>query len=518
MESRSKSILFIWAGLSVGLLLIFAAASFYHLKSMRTAMLQVSTVFNEKVNIINQMSNVVRERSLRMYAIYFNEDAWHRDEEFMRFNSLALRFIELRSELEGMDLSDVEREALAGALQMVSVTQPLQSEIVDRMLSGETEGVYVTIGQDDLPEENNLLQTFSEFFKIVRNESMRAGEDAEQQYIIAKRLLFLFMVVIVSVTLLGSNIITRRIIDTEKRLRDEKEMAEGTLNNIIDGVLTTDEHGKIIALNQPALTMLAVDEAQTVNSHIDSVYTLRDLKNEEIEFNSDIVRVISGAVARKSRYHVLQNKYRDKYFIEETISPLFDSSGNLQKVSYIFRDVTADLIKIEKVSWQANHDPLTKIKNRRAFENALKQLLQEVKAYNKSHILLCIDLDDFKSINDIYGHYAGDEYLINVSNAISSCIRKQDVCARMGGDEFSVVLLDCPLNVANKISEKILEKIRNMDMKYDGNVIASKGASIGLTALSSKHYDIKQVIEKADKACYLAKNQGKNRVCTLLTD
>jgi diguanylate cyclase (GGDEF)-like protein len=166
----------------------------------------------------------------------------------------------------------------------------------------------------------------------------------------------------------------------------------------------------------------------------------------------------------------------------------------------------------ESVEWQANHDALTGLMNRRAFENELMRSLNS----NDSNInvLLYLDLDRFKIINDTCGHTAGDKLLQQVSQLFSTAIRKSDTLARVGGDEFAAILYGCRLDQAQEVAENILQKIQEFCFVWQDQHF-SIGVSIGVVSFHARQGTLSSILGAADAACYSAKNNGRNQVCII---
>jgi len=158
-----------------------------------------------------------------------------------------------------------------------------------------------------------------------------------------------------------------------------------------------------------------------------------------------------------------------------------------------------------------NHDALTGLSNRSEFELRLQKALEASKIPGQEHALLYIDLDQFKIINDTCGHLAGDELLKAITSEMSHLIRDNDTLARLGGDEFGVLLEACPLPKAQKISEKILQTIKEYRFEWDGKTF-SVSASIGLAMLSPEYVSYLDILSAVDMACYAAKDLGRNRI------
>lgn len=163
------------------------------------------------------------------------------------------------------------------------------------------------------------------------------------------------------------------------------------------------------------------------------------------------------------------------------------------------------------LSWQASHDPLTGLLNRREFEQCLDQAIADVRASDRTHILGYLDLDCFKIVNDTCGHAAGDELLRQVATLFKGHLRASDLLARLGGDEFGILLQHCPLEEARQVAERLRSSIAALRFCWQGRVFAI-GVSIGLTAVTESYGSSAGLLNTADAACYAAKNRGRNRI------
>jgi diguanylate cyclase (GGDEF)-like protein len=167
--------------------------------------------------------------------------------------------------------------------------------------------------------------------------------------------------------------------------------------------------------------------------------------------------------------------------------------------------------KNRQIQYQANHDDLTGLLNRRVFESELRSLVASANDAAKRHALLYIDLDQFKIVNDTCGHMAGDELLCQLTSLFQEHLRKSDLIARLGGDEFGVLLRDCSLPTAIRVGETLREHVANFRFSWDSKNF-SLGASIGIVPIDKSSTDPNQVLSTADMACLYAKQSGRNRV------
>lgn len=165
----------------------------------------------------------------------------------------------------------------------------------------------------------------------------------------------------------------------------------------------------------------------------------------------------------------------------------------------------------QQLSYQASHDALTGLTNRREFEIRMKSAWDSATNNQECHALCYLDLDQFKVVNDTCGHQAGDELLKQLAIKLDSVVRGSDILARLGGDEFGILLLDCAMNQAEERAEKLLETIKSFRFVW-GESVFEIGASIGLVPINSMSRDIYELLQAADSACYVAKDLGRNRI------
>lgn len=166
----------------------------------------------------------------------------------------------------------------------------------------------------------------------------------------------------------------------------------------------------------------------------------------------------------------------------------------------------------EVIQHLAHYDSLTGLNNRSVLDQWISQLLTDPNFRRQSHVLLYIDLDQFKIINDTIGHVAGDELLKQLSELLKTHIRQDDMLARLGGDEFGIVLKNCAVARAKRIAGSILSAIQDFKFVWSKNTFVI-GVSIGVVRFNGRQYrDMASVLSAADVACYAAKDLGRNRI------
>jgi diguanylate cyclase (GGDEF)-like protein len=159
----------------------------------------------------------------------------------------------------------------------------------------------------------------------------------------------------------------------------------------------------------------------------------------------------------------------------------------------------------------ASTDSLTGMYNKRYILNEMENQIKIVRRNQRLFSIVMLDIDDFKNINDSHGHLAGDDYLKKVAQTIVDSLREQDTASRFGGEEFLILLPETTLEGAQKLAERIRQKIENMELDFQGNIIRST-ISAGVSQFSLEFSDAENFIRSADIALYRSKSEGKNRV------
>ncbi len=165
----------------------------------------------------------------------------------------------------------------------------------------------------------------------------------------------------------------------------------------------------------------------------------------------------------------------------------------------------------ENMSWDATHDALTNVYNRRWLQHQFDSLQNDGEKRALLHSLLYIDLDEFKPVNDNYGHIAGDNFLVGITRELEKCIRQNDTLARLGGDEFAILLENCDLDKAKEISECLISRVHKYSLLIDNEKVTIKGCSIGIKEFVGTSATFVGLIKETDAACYIAKHSGKNK-------
>ena len=295
-------------------------------------------------------------------------------------------------------------------------------------------------------------------------------------------------------------------------LYTEKERAETTLHSISDAILVSDATGNLLYFNLPAEQMLGTSLEDLKGQPICQFLHLTD-KDHGAAIDSVLLETLrSGAVATCEERSMLDIPGNLKIAVEERATPIFDSKGKLTGVVLCLRDVTIAREYLERRSWEASHDLLTGLVNRREFEKRVTDAIDKATDFGQQHVVCYMDLDRFKVVNDSCGHAAGDDLLQKLTRIMRSHVRESDTLARLGGDEFGLLLEGCDAAKGEIIANSLLSAVEEFQFVWEKQVY-TVGISIGLTTITGESFSSNEVVGQADSACYWAKEQGRHRTC-----
>lgn len=298
----------------------------------------------------------------------------------------------------------------------------------------------------------------------------------------------------------------------ETRVFEEKERAQVTLQSIGDGVITTDAEGCIDYINPVAQELIGWEIRSARGKPICEVMTIIN-QNTRAAVDNPVTRCLSeGRVIALAENSVLINREGSEIPIQDSAAPIRDRIGNIVGSVMVFHDVSKESRLFRQLSYQASHDALTGLINRSEFENCLVSSLDSAHSNpDHSHALLYLDLDQFKVVNDTFGHIAGDELLRQIAELVKANIRSTDIVARLGGDEFGILLERCTEERAVEVAEAIRGAIEAHRFTWQESFTAAR-CSIGIVMVTQESPDVASIMSSADVACYSAKDMGRNQI------
>ena len=304
----------------------------------------------------------------------------------------------------------------------------------------------------------------------------------------------------------------------EEVLYQEKNRLHVTLESIGDAVITTDNQGVVTYLNPVAESMTGWTTERAYNRDLATVLQLIGEENRrevKLPLKAWIKEGKRGQLS--DAVTLISQKAKREYTIELTGSPIRDSQNRTIGYVIVFRNMTKLRALTKQLTHQATHDTLTGLINRKEFDNRVLAALQSAGTEHKKHALCYVDLDQFKVVNDTCGHHAGDLLLQQVTQMLQQKLRSADTLARLGGDEFGVLLAGCKLERAKVVAESIREAVEKYRFNWENRSFRI-GASIGLVPIDEHCNSLEELLSSADAACYVAKENGRNRVHVLEKD
>ena len=299
--------------------------------------------------------------------------------------------------------------------------------------------------------------------------------------------------------------------NAHQRLVEEKTRAVVTLRSLGDAVITVDHDGRITSLNPVAEQLLGSTEDAAAGRSVGEVFRVSDLDGEPFEEDP-----VSRALKTRQTIRVNDNAFLvqsagTKVAVEATASPIIDGSDNVIGGICAIQDVTAERELQGQLSFQAKHDALTGVYNRRAFEQYLESAVDGSRQSDCYCTLLYIDLDRFKIVNDNCGHHAGDSLLIDICELLKANVREGDVLGRLGGDEFGLLITSTTEAESHRLATRLVRAVEDYRFVWESRVFRI-GASIGLVSLEPEIQLATDFLAIADTACMLAKESGRSRV------
>ena len=298
----------------------------------------------------------------------------------------------------------------------------------------------------------------------------------------------------------------------EVSLTRSKRQAQYTLESVAEGIMTTDNEGRIDYMNLAAEVLLGVKRDDAVGHKTGELFKLvDDMDRRPLGDPVERCLAMRRRVNMGRRAVLLSNDGDQEHSVEITASPIRGPGKSISGTVVVIHDVGELRGLTRKMSYQATHDPLTGLINRREFERRLDEAMDAAHAEEAVHMLFYMDLDRFKAVNDSCGHLAGDNMLREVATLIKEQVRDSDFVGRLGGDEFGALLIGCPIDKARQIAADICDAVADYRFVWQDKIF-NIGISIGLVEISHVSGTVQDVMSAADSACYVAKQQGKGRV------
>ncbi|MBD3617892.1 MAG: EAL domain-containing protein [Chromatiales bacterium] len=411
-----------------------------------------------------------------------------------------------------LELSADERNLLDSQDAIIGRIGPLQSRIVELILAERSDAARALLLNEAIPLQDEGFQHLSIVLKYQSDAAELAHEEAHEKH---RRALIFVVTLVAGIVLLSTFValfIIRRTTENEQAIQKARERAEITLYSIGDGVITTDDRGRVEQINASAQNLTGHREEDARGRFVnDIIHFVREADHAPIPNPAVMAMDRSRTVTADADVLFVRSDGRE-FAVEYTASPIFDGHRRASGAILVFRDVTESRALTHQIAYQARHDGLTGLHNRNEFERHVDDLLSELRRYPDGMHWLCFaDLDQFKVVNDTCGHLAGDELLKQVAGVFRLYLRDSDFVARTGGDEFALVLRHCDEEGARSVIERIRRDLAEYRFSWEDKAFTI-GASFGLVPITTESGTLYDLLSAADTACYSAKDQGRNRI------
>jgi diguanylate cyclase (GGDEF)-like protein/PAS domain S-box-containing protein len=302
-----------------------------------------------------------------------------------------------------------------------------------------------------------------------------------------------------------------RNIRITNRIEKERTQLQGILASVGDGVYGLNQECEITFINAAAKKTLGFSPEDNLVGRKPG--DLFHFYKDKYDDNAIVdLKYIEHAIKRGRELHNIESIFTrvdgTPIQVELTIYPLKLSESE-QGAVFAFRDISVRKLLEDELKWQANHDPLTKLLNRKYIEEAIDNEIKRLRRCDKTSALLYVDLDRFKYLNDTVGHSAGDQLLVELGHHLSSRLRETDLLGRLGDDEFGILLRNVDINDVHSIAEKYRQLIASYDFNREGRIYKIH-ASLGVAMIDANSTSTGEIFANADIACQVAKGQGRN--------
>lgn len=302
----------------------------------------------------------------------------------------------------------------------------------------------------------------------------------------------------------------------EDALYQEKERLHVTLHSISDAVITTNANGELLYINPVAEQLTGWSLADAVGLPYQQVFCV-----SEAARGAAYLDLVAEAMAAAQTFHYphlgVNRRQGNSLLVDAAFSPIQDADGEVRGAVLVFRDVTEQHRLSQAIEYQATHDELTGLGNRRAFETALAACFERTRSTAQHYVVCYLDLDEFKVVNDTCGHTAGDELLRQIARLFTDVLREEDHLCRIGGDEFGIILTHQTVARALLVAERLQLSLAAYRFVWREQSFGV-GVSIGMVVLDAHSESAGALLQAADSACYVAKDAGRGRIHVYATD
>ncbi len=493
------------------LMTLLSVASLGYMSAIQEQLRDIVAVHNTKKDLVKQMHASTRERVFSLQHMLLLDDPFERDTESMKIDTYGVKFTNARDQFMKLPLDPAEQQLMISHAVLASRAGPAQRDAISLIMENEMERARQLLLDEVIPIQQQALAVLRDLEEYQDTSIKQALQHGEDSYRNAGLLLIILGGVAVLLLLSIAVKVFKVMRHAAQALHEEKDRLRVTLNSIGDGVIATDSHGLIEYINPVAEQYTGWSQEEAKGTNIFDVFHVINAADDTPVATSLDALIDESRITDPHHHCLLQRRDGLTLAVDFTSSAIHHEDGSVGGYVTVFRDESELREMAHHLSHQAAHDPLTNLINRREFERHLIALLRRGELNNGEHVLCYLDLDRFKVVNDSCGHAAGDELLKQLVTLFKHRVRNNDLLARIGGDEFGLLLENCPVERALRITEEIRHTVHRYRFVWKGQSF-QVGVSIGMVAIDNRWQNLPELLAAADAACYAAKDGGRNRV------
>ena len=505
---KSRSLLVVAFSLLLVALTVLMMLGLTRIESFNSQVNELTSAQGRKIGVISESFLANGQRASLIDGLFAAQTEQARTAAHAQYRSAIEQFTAAVEKLRRLPVAGAETAARDDAIAAAGHAQDIGERVAGMLMRGEGALASELNLTQAVLADSRLQETLYLLLEANHAETARAIATANQ----GMRAGFL-LIGVVGVLALAAGVaiawlVIRTVSDTQDRLERGKELAEVTLHSILDGVITTDADGRIEYMNPVAEQYLGWTTAQARGMRLSEVYRVIDERSGQ---PLDTLATTDAPLTSEEAMAVrLVDRNGRETPVRYSHAPIRGRNGVYGTI-VVFHDVSQIRAMSQQLMWQASHDALTGLVNRREFERRLAELIETAREKGREHALLYMDLDRFKTVNDTCGHSAGDELLRQLTATMQARMRGSDTLARLGGDEFGALLESCPMDQALRIANATREAVREFRFVWEDKTF-SVGVSMGLVPITAESRDAGRVLATADASCYDAKSKGRDRV------
>lgn len=540
MKIKFNSKQSVYLGFSLVIILLLASIFFAVQQStnMEKNMQTMVNNHNAKNILLAEMIYHASRRTLILQSISLSSDHFKRDELYLQFRDHGSQFLKNRQALLQLPLDAEEKKLLQQQRQLSLITAAKQNNVAELLLTDKIKAANRLIFKAVTSQER-VLYTLKKISLHLNNINRHAHHQSADQLRSAKIITLALTLSSVCILLIMALFVYRNGQHYVRSLKSSYEQVKNSearerriRDMMIDSVIIIDHKGIIQEFNKAAEINLGYSEHEIIGKNVDLLMTSAD-KNQHDQYIDNYLQTGRSQIIGVGREIIARRKDDTTFFADLSISklasnengpPLFigtlhDVSDRKENELQLLQNQNDLKLRVKQrtkelatandlLSQQANFDALTGLANRYLFFDRLKQTMGQAKRHGYSLAILFIDLDGFKNINDLCGHDVGDEVLKKIAQRMQ-CLRDEDTVARIGGDEFSIILNEInDISCIAQVVEKIIKAINQPLNLTEKNIPV--GASVGISVYPNDNIDPDELLKQADIAMYQSKDKGKN--------